>query len=235
VLESPSHAACVFTCGCPASQDLILEIYTSYDLLSKSLIDSHNVKQESQKETLLQHMHTFLNHRFGLKSLILDAANSLIRGLNQYTNDHTVAVFGGILRHTLDEGFRHTEVKTKKSVKELLKVYLQTKHPLKRDNMIQGMVDKRMKSTLSEEEYSDIVSYMFAPVDRVPIISTIRSLIIQQNAQEAQQTQKQSLLQSANGRSHLINPLTTKQTNGNKMSIKYTTFVNVSMLIARSR
>lgn len=52
-------------------------------------------------------MYTFLNQKYGLKSLILEWASCIINALKKYGNDdNDVAVFGKILRNECDEEFR---------------------------------------------------------------------------------------------------------------------------------
>jgi hypothetical protein len=96
--------------------DLIGEIYVSYDHCCRL----SNCSPGVPKESLLQHMYTFLNHKYGLKTLIIDAANSLIRALQLYSSEHVVAVFGAILKHTIEEQFRQTQQKTINTVQQLL-------------------------------------------------------------------------------------------------------------------
>ena len=48
---------------------------------------------------------------------------------------------------------------------ELLRVYLKGKHPLKRDAEISELLNKRVEGVVLEEEWVDIVKYMYAPED----------------------------------------------------------------------
>lgn len=215
---------------CACVQDLIEEIYTSYDLLTKSWVSSHNLREESTKETLLQHMYTFLNHKFGLKSLILDAANSLLKGLGQHASDHTVAVFAGILRHQLDYDFRYVEARTRKSVRELLKVYLTHKHPLKRDHALQSMVLERTRGSLSEEEYTAIVEYMFAPPDRAPILSTTKTILLGMKQKEIERAGQAAITAGSRAQAMAAaQALQAAQSSpaGARLPVSYATFVHI--------
>ena len=52
-------------------------------------------------------MYTFLNQRYGLKSLIVGHASAVIKSVNEYSAvDNGVAVFGKILRNEIDEEFQ---------------------------------------------------------------------------------------------------------------------------------
>jgi hypothetical protein len=51
-----------------------------------------------------EHMYTFLNQKYGLRSLAIDCAMSIVHGIKSYgAEDAMVAAFGKILRNELDE------------------------------------------------------------------------------------------------------------------------------------
>ena len=65
-------------------------------------------------------MYTFLNQRYGLKSLIIEHASAVIKAVNKYHEiDNDVAVFGKILRNEADEEFRFVQKQLKDTVVEL--------------------------------------------------------------------------------------------------------------------
>jgi hypothetical protein len=52
-------------------------------------------------------MYTYLNQRYGLKTLIIEWASAIIKGIKTYQKeDHDIALFGKILRNECDEEFR---------------------------------------------------------------------------------------------------------------------------------
>lgn len=52
-------------------------------------------------------MYTFLNQKYGLKTLIIEWATAIINGIKKFSKDENdVAVFGKILRNECDEEFR---------------------------------------------------------------------------------------------------------------------------------
>ena len=54
-----------------------------------------------------QHLYTYLHHKYGLKSMIVEQASSIIQSIKKYSdNDSEVSVFGKILRNECDEEFR---------------------------------------------------------------------------------------------------------------------------------
>lgn len=47
-----------------------------------------------------QYLFTYLNQKYGLKSLTLEAANNIVTGIQEYSGkDNDIAVFGKILRN----------------------------------------------------------------------------------------------------------------------------------------
>jgi hypothetical protein len=81
-----------------------------------------------------QHLYTYLNQKYGLKSLIIEWASAVMAAVKRFSEeDNDVAVFGRILRNEIDEEFRIVQKQLKDTVQDLLRVYLKGKHPLKVD------------------------------------------------------------------------------------------------------
>ena len=113
-----------------------------------------------------QYMYTFLNQRYGLKSLIFEWINTIINGIKKYmSEDNDVAVFGKILRNESDEEFRFVQSQVKNTITELLKMYLKGKFSHKHNTEIREMVEKKSNSTILEEEAYDIIKYMYNEED----------------------------------------------------------------------
>jgi hypothetical protein len=54
-----------------------------------------------------QFMYTYLNQKYGLRSLIVDWATTILAGIKTYINeDHDVMLFSKILSNECDEEFR---------------------------------------------------------------------------------------------------------------------------------
>lgn len=105
-------------------KDFIEEIYES-----KVKFDQKALENKLPKETMEQHMYTYLNQKYGLKSLIIEWATSIINGIRKFSlEDNDVAVFGKILRNECDEEFRFVQKQVKNTISELLKVFLLINH-----------------------------------------------------------------------------------------------------------
>eukprot|EP00935_MAST-01C_sp_MAST-1C-sp1_P000777 g777.t1 len=133
-------------------------------------------------------MYTYLNQRYGLKALIVEHASAIIKAVNKCSaQDNDVAVFGKILRNEVDEEFRFVQQQLKQTVKELLRVYLKGKHPMKRDSDIGDMLERRVQQTggaeVQEEEWTDIVKYMYNHQDALSLVVMVKDLCRQRARQ----------------------------------------------------
>ena len=76
-------------------KDTIYEIYNSKVEFNKKCDDN-----QQPRETMEQHMYTFLNHKYGLKSIIIEWATNIINGIRNFSAEDTeVLLFGKILRN----------------------------------------------------------------------------------------------------------------------------------------
>eukprot|EP00698_Gefionella_okellyi_P019375 TRINITY_DN5930_c0_g1_i1.p1 TRINITY_DN5930_c0_g1~~TRINITY_DN5930_c0_g1_i1.p1 ORF type:complete len:679 (-),score=216.80 TRINITY_DN5930_c0_g1_i1:78-2114(-) len=161
-------------------KDIIEDIYDS-----KTKFDQKCADARLPRETMEQHLYTYLNQKYGLKTLIVEWATSIITAVKKFHHeDNDVAVFGKILRNEIDEEFRFVQQQLKQTVAELLRVYLKGKYPLKRDDDIGAMLKKRMNSSVQEEEWVDIIKYMYNHEDSVQLIVKVKE-VIRQRAQQA--------------------------------------------------
>ncbi|CAD8178548.1 unnamed protein product [Paramecium octaurelia] len=155
-------------------KDVINEIYESKQKFDQKCADS-----KLPRETMEQHMYTFLNQKYGLKSLIIEWATSIINALKKYSaEDNDVAVFGKILRNECDEEFRFVQTQVKNTMQELLKMYLRGKFPLKHQAEIKEMLNQRINGQLYEEEAVDIIKYMYNQEDSELLLNKLKSYYI---------------------------------------------------------
>jgi len=153
--------------------DLIQEIYDS-----KSQIDQKCQEQGIPKETMEQHMYTFLNHKYGLKNLIIEWASSIINGIRMFSaEDSEVCLFGKILRNELEEEARLIIAKMKTTISELLVYFLKAKFPLKISNEIKQMADNKMNGLLNEDEWKGIIYNVYEKQDADLLNSKIEEFI----------------------------------------------------------
>lgn len=73
-------------------RDIINEIYAS-----KAEFDKKCQENKLPRETMEQHMYTFLNQKYGLKTLIIEWATSIVNGIKMYSmEDSDVCLFGKV-------------------------------------------------------------------------------------------------------------------------------------------
>jgi Ca2+-binding EF-hand superfamily protein len=162
------------------TKEIIDEIYTS-----KAKFDQKCVDNKLPRETMEQHLYTYLNQKYGLKNLILDWASAIIQAIKKFSNeDNDVAVFGKIMRNEIDEEFRFVQKQLRETVAELLRVYLKGKYARKIDNEIQQMLAQRMTGSLNEDEWVDIIKYMYNKEDSVNVIIKVNEAIRQIRAKK---------------------------------------------------
>ena len=150
-------------------KDLISEIYES-----KSKFDEKCVENKMPRETMEQHMYTFLNQKYGLRSLIIEWVAAIVAGIKAYSaEENDVAVFGKILRNECDEEFRFVQNQVKETVNELLKIQIKNKYPLKAANEINKILEDRVNGFILEDEWTEVVKYMYNEADSQSILSNI--------------------------------------------------------------
>ena len=134
-------------------KDFMNELY-----ISKENYDIKCVEYKLPKETLEEHMYTFLNKKYGLKNLIIDWARNIINGIKYYSRkDSFVLLFGKIMRNEQEEEARFIIGKVAESIEELLLYYIKRQNPLKSVNEIKKLFEKKKKSVLFEEEWKGII------------------------------------------------------------------------------
>lgn len=79
-------------------KEIMNEIYES-----KMKYNNFCIENKQPLETLETHMYTYLNQKYGLKSIAVEWAMSIVNGIKKYgLEDCEVATFGKILRNQVD-------------------------------------------------------------------------------------------------------------------------------------
>lgn len=142
-------------------KDVINDIYTQ-----KLKYDQKCVESKLPRETMEQYMYTYLNQRYGLKSLIIEWVAAIINGIKTYLKqDHDVALFGKILKNECDEEFRFIQTHVKETLVGLLKALLRERHPLKGESEVNKMMKEIEKGTMEEWQWRKIIEKMYDPND----------------------------------------------------------------------
>ena len=138
-------------------KDIMNEMYNS-----KAFYDKKCEANKIPKETLEQHMYTFLNNKYGLKNLVIDWASAIIKAVKYYSNeDSEIKLFGKILRNEQEENSRLILTKLKDNIAELLEYYIRSKYPFKPKEDIETILENKKQGMLLEEEWKGIIYYIY--------------------------------------------------------------------------
>ena len=119
-------------------QDLIFEIYQA-----KSKYDTKCMQNKLARETMEEFMYTFLNQRYGLSSLTITWAASLINGIRTFSKqDFEVLQFGKILRGQISEFHRFSSFALKEQVAICLRQALNERYSHKTEIFITDLLAK---------------------------------------------------------------------------------------------
>jgi Ca2+-binding EF-hand superfamily protein len=154
-------------------KELIAAIYAS-----KAKYDVKCRDDRLPRETMEQHMYTFLNQRYGLRPLIVAHVTAIIRALNRFAaDDNDVCVFGRILRNEVEEEFRHVQTRLRETVVDVLRVFLKGKNPRKTDGDIDDMLAARMQTVVAVDEWTEVVNYLYEPDDAAALSGIVDARI----------------------------------------------------------
>lgn len=142
-------------------KDIINDIYSQKVKYDQKCEDS-----KLPRETMEQFMYTYLNQRYGLKSLIIEWAAAIINGIKTFLKeDHDVALFGKILKNECDEEFRYIQMHVKDTLVGLLKTLLKERFPMKSETEVQRMMTEIQEGSLDEWQWRSIIEKMYDPND----------------------------------------------------------------------
>jgi len=114
-----------------------------------------------------QFMYTYLNHKYGLKTLIIEWASTIITGVRTYLReDHDVTIFAKILKNECDEDFRFIQMHVKEGFASALRQIMREKHPLKKESEISKESTSIMQSGFLEEwQWRRLINKMYRKED----------------------------------------------------------------------
>ena len=165
------------TISLKALKEFINELY-----ISKT---NYNIKCEQfklPKETMEEHMYTYLYKKYGLKNLVIDWARNVIHGIKKYSKiDSTVLLFGKILKNEQEEDSRFIIQKLSKSIQDLLKFYLKRQNPLKSMKELNKIFELKKKSELFEEEWKGMIYSIYEKKEAEEIQAKIEIFINKEN------------------------------------------------------
>jgi len=141
---------------------------TIHDIMQSKL---HNDKKNDEtgigRETIEQYMYTYLTKKYGLKSLVIEWASSIIDVIRNFSqDDNLVLVFAKILRNECDEDFYWVQHNVKSTIKDLILTYYKVKTPLKQLNEVERMVANTSNGTITRGECYDLIKHIYESNDQ---------------------------------------------------------------------
>lgn len=111
-------------------------------------------------------MQDILKTKFGLKPLIFESMFSLLMSLKYYQDkDNDIAVFLYILRNECDEEFRFSQNQIRKTLKELLRIFIYEYHPNATQSHIVNILESKLRSYVTSKEVTEIINYLYNKQD----------------------------------------------------------------------
>ena len=152
---------------------------------SKLEYDKKLVQNNQQKLTMEQFLYQYLNNKYGLKNLVIEYASGIIQGIKDFSKKNSeVLLFAKILRNELEEQEILIISKLKETINDFLIYYYQNKYQYKSKIEIDTLVQKCKNGILVEEQWKNIVGYLFSENenDLVNLIQRIQKYIDRQNS-----------------------------------------------------
>ena len=138
-------------------KEIINDIYNS-----KAEFDKKSDENKLPRETMEQHMYTYLNQKYGLKSIIIEWASNIINGIKIFSSeDSEICLFGKILRNEIEEDARLIFSDVQKSIIEYLKYYIKRKNHYISANEISQIIKEKKRGSLAEEEWKEVINYLY--------------------------------------------------------------------------
>ena len=142
-------------------KDVINDIYNS-----KVDFDKKCDNNQMPRETLEQHMYTYLNYKYGLKNIIIEWATNIINGIKSFSSeDSEVCLFGKILRNEIEEDSRLFLPMLKANFLNVLTLLYRRNFPLKNNSDIDNLINQKMKSSLTYDECKEILYNLYEEND----------------------------------------------------------------------
>ena len=151
---------------------------------SKLDYDKKLIQNNQQKLTMEQFLYQYLNNKYGLKNLVIEYASGIIQGIKEFSKKNSeVLLFAKILRNELEEQEILIISKLKETINDFLIYYYQNKYQYKSKNEINALVQKCKNGILVEEQWKNIVGYLFSENenDLINLMQKIQKYIDRQN------------------------------------------------------
>jgi len=153
-------------------RDVISKVYAS-----KANHDKRCAEMQEPRETMEQHLYSFLGKRHGVKTAVEDWARAIFRAIERHApHECDVAIFGKILQNNLAESFATVQNALCKSVNHLLRECLQETLPQLSPVEIDATARRWMQTGVPLLESENIVRHMYNEIDSARALQQLREL-----------------------------------------------------------
>lgn len=129
---------------------------------SKSKYDVLCNQRKAPIETMEQYLYTYLKNKYGLKTLIVEWAVSVVNAIKMFKDeDHDVYLFAKILKNRCEEDFVESQQQVRDTINAILKLWAREKYVYKPDHQIDLMMPEIRNSRFSIEFYTKVLEKLY--------------------------------------------------------------------------
>jgi hypothetical protein len=155
-------------------KETIEEVYAT-----KSKYDEKCRESKAPIETMDQYMFTFLNQKFGLKTIITEWTFAIMKAVSRYENeDAEIRLFSKVIKHKVNEDFHLVFKKVKEKLKALLKNYLANNSNYMRESQLAALLKEKTQGRLEEREWTCVISFLYSEEEAEYINAQIRESLV---------------------------------------------------------
>lgn len=144
----------------------------------KSKFDEKCQESRQTRETMDQFLYTYLNQKYGLKSLIAEWSVLILKAIDKYeSTDAEISLFCKIINHRVDEDYRLVFDKLKDNMKQVLKAKIHQRDQYMREIQLNSILKEKISGVLDEDEWATIIVSMFSQEESEYMIGNFKTLL----------------------------------------------------------
>ena len=143
---------------------------------AKAKSDATRRAHKQPPETMREHLFTYLNQKFGVRAIVDEWAASVVAATEAHADsDCETAAFGRALANFVDEGFVREQRVVSSAVDQLVLASVRSRARAgASDAEIKATHERKMRGDLLEEEWLDVVRFMYGRADGAAIVRATR-------------------------------------------------------------
>jgi hypothetical protein len=138
--------------------------------------DARQARRKKPRETMREHVYTYLNHKFGVKAVIAEWAESIAAATERFAGvDCEMAVFDRITRNVLDEEYFQEQRMVADTIEELLRSYVRSRlGGNASDESARAAFAEKKAGDLYDEEWLDMCRFMYGGREMAGVVAAVR-------------------------------------------------------------